>query len=115
MKINRIAQVGALAAVAALALAGCASNEGGGQTDAPESSLSGNLAGGGASSQEVAQQAWIAGFQTANPDVTIGPILSSLADSRSSPQTVGESARARSNRASALPICTARPRVMTIT
>lgn len=71
MKINRIAQVGALAAVAALALAGCASNEGGGQTDAPESSLSGNLAGGGASSQEVAQQAWIAGFQTANPDVTI--------------------------------------------
>ena len=71
MKINRIAQVGALAAVAALALAGCASNEDGGQTDAPESSLSGNLAGGGASSQEVAQQAWIAGFQTANPDVTI--------------------------------------------
>ncbi len=71
MKINRITQVGALAAVAALALAGCASNEGGAQTDAPVSSLSGNLAGGGASSQEVAQQAWIAGFQTANPDVTI--------------------------------------------
>lgn len=71
MKINRITQVGALAAVAALALAGCASNEGGTQTDAPVSSLSGNLAGGGASSQEVAQQAWIAGFQTANPDVTI--------------------------------------------
>ncbi len=71
MKINRITQVGALAAVAALALAGCASNEGGGQTDAPVSSLSGTLAGGGASSQEVAQQAWIAGFQTANPDVTI--------------------------------------------
>ena len=35
------------------------------------SSLSGNLVGAGASSQDAAQQAWIAGFQTANPDVTI--------------------------------------------
>ncbi|RKQ91121.1 phosphate ABC transporter substrate-binding protein (PhoT family) [Solirubrobacter pauli] len=33
--------------------------------------LSGNLAGAGASSQEAAQQAWIAGFQEANPDTTI--------------------------------------------
>ena len=33
--------------------------------------LSGNLVGAGASSQDAAQQAWIAGFQTANPDVTI--------------------------------------------
>ena len=33
--------------------------------------LSGNLVGSGASSQEVAVQAWSAGFQTANPDVTI--------------------------------------------
>lgn len=73
MKISRIAQVGAVAAVAALALAGCASNEtpGGGNTEAPESNLSGEIAGGGASSQEVAVQAWTAGFQTANPDVTI--------------------------------------------
>ncbi|WP_127819035.1 phosphate ABC transporter substrate-binding protein PstS [Microbacterium sp. CPCC 204701] len=73
MKISRIAQVGAVAAVAALALAGCASNEtpAGDNTDAPESNLSGEIAGGGASSQEVAVQAWTAGFQTANPDVTI--------------------------------------------
>ncbi|HET6672337.1 MAG TPA: phosphate ABC transporter substrate-binding protein PstS, partial [Agromyces sp.] len=35
------------------------------------SALSGNLVGAGASSQDAAQQAWIAGFQTANPDVTI--------------------------------------------
>ncbi|MFB7892347.1 phosphate ABC transporter substrate-binding protein PstS [Microbacterium sp. NPDC056044] len=74
MKISRIAQVGAVAAVAALALAGCASNEGtpGGtdETTAP-SNLSGEISGGGASSQEVAVQAWTAGFQTANPDVTI--------------------------------------------
>lgn len=74
MKISRIAQVGAIAAVAALALAGCASNEGtsGGSTDEPTTSdLSGEIAGGGASSQEVAVSAWTAGFQTANPDVTI--------------------------------------------
>ncbi|GAA1939029.1 phosphate ABC transporter substrate-binding protein PstS [Microbacterium aoyamense] len=74
MKISRIAQVGAVAAIAALTLAGCASNEGGtggGETDAPVSDLSGEIAGGGASSQEVAVQAWTAGFQTANPDVTI--------------------------------------------
>ena len=75
MKISRIAQVGAVAAVAALALAGCAANEGtpgGNSTGEPnESTLSGEIAGGGASSQEVAVAAWTAGFQTANPDVTI--------------------------------------------
>ena len=74
MKISRIAQVGAVAAVAALALAGCASNETpGGTTDetTAASDLSGEISGGGASSQEVAVQAWTAGFQTANPDVTI--------------------------------------------
>lgn len=73
MKISRIAQLGAVAAIAALTLAGCAANEGGtdGSTDAPASDLSGEIAGGGASSQEVAVQTWTAGFQTANPDVTI--------------------------------------------
>ncbi|MEZ5098091.1 MAG: phosphate ABC transporter substrate-binding protein PstS [Nocardioides sp.] len=54
----------------ALALTGCAAgNEGGGSGG--DSSLSGTLAGGGSSAQEAAQNAWIAGFQTANPDVTI--------------------------------------------
>lgn len=75
MKITRFAQLGALSAVAALALAGCAANEGGtsGGTETGDSgsSLSGEVASGGASSQEVAVQAWTAGFQTANPDVTI--------------------------------------------
>ncbi|RWR20571.1 phosphate ABC transporter substrate-binding protein PstS [Microbacterium enclense] len=74
MKITRFAQLGAISAVAALALAGCAANEGGntgGGTDGGSSSLSGEVASGGASSQEVAVQAWTAGFQTANPDVTI--------------------------------------------
>ena len=56
-------------AVAALVLAGCAaSNEGGSSAG---SGLAGSLAGGGSSAQEAAQGAWIAGFQTANPDVTV--------------------------------------------
>jgi phosphate transport system substrate-binding protein len=74
VKISRIAQVGAVAAVAALALAGCAANEQtpGGSTGEPTvSDLSGAIAGGGASSQEVAVAAWTAGFQTANPEVDV--------------------------------------------
>jgi phosphate transport system substrate-binding protein len=74
VKISRIAQVGAVAAIAALALAGCASNETGGG-NAPSASegptLSGTLNGSGATSQQVAIQAWTAEFQTANPDVTV--------------------------------------------
>jgi phosphate transport system substrate-binding protein len=75
VKITRFAQLGALTAVAALALAGCAANEGGGSTGGSSSdtgsNLSGEVASGGASSQEVAVQAWTAGFQTANSGVTI--------------------------------------------
>jgi phosphate transport system substrate-binding protein len=74
VKLTRIAKIGAIGAIAALALSACASNEGGGQDasadpDAPV--LSGELAGGGSSAQEVGVQAWAAGFQTANPDVTV--------------------------------------------
>ena len=74
MKLTRIAQLGAITAVAALALAGCAANESdGGNTAAPDngSTLSGTLSGIGASSMGAAQEAWIAEFQTANPDVTV--------------------------------------------
>ncbi|MDX2375968.1 phosphate ABC transporter substrate-binding protein PstS [Microbacterium sp. LRZ72] len=73
MKISRISRVAALGAVAALALAGCAANEGGGTTEpgAGDSSLSGTLDATGASSQAAAQEAWVAEFQMANPDVTI--------------------------------------------
>jgi phosphate transport system substrate-binding protein len=39
--------------------------------ESSESGLSGTLNGGGASSQEAAQGAWRAGFQEANPDVTV--------------------------------------------
>src|SRR5262245_31654738 len=80
MKSNRFMPV--LAVGAALAFAACgASNEsdssstpaatGGGESTPAAAELSGNLTGAGASSQEAAQQAWIAGFQEANPDVTI--------------------------------------------
>ena len=74
MKITRISRIAALGAVAALALAGCASNEAGGTTsEAPMDGpvLEGTLAGGGASSQEVAVQTWTAGFQGMHDGVTI--------------------------------------------
>lgn len=75
MKISRIAQLGAVAAVAALTLSACASNETApGDTSATEDApagLAGNLVGVGASAQEVAIQAWTTGFQIANPDVTV--------------------------------------------
>jgi phosphate transport system substrate-binding protein len=63
-------------AVLALALSGCgAGNESDGNSDAGSSdgasSLSGELNGGGATSQEKAEAAWAAGFQDANPDVTV--------------------------------------------
>ncbi len=60
-------------AALALTLTACsAANEGDGASGGGgDSDLSGTLAGGGASSQEAAQTAWIAGFQTENPDVTV--------------------------------------------
>ena len=74
MKISRIARIGAVGAVAALALTGCAANEAPAaeNSDAPAASeLEGTLKATGASSQGAAQEAWVAGFQTANPGVTI--------------------------------------------
>lgn len=63
---------GVAAVCAALALTGCASNE---NTSTPGndggSSLSGTLAGTGASSQKVAQENWTKNFQTQNSGVTI--------------------------------------------
>lgn len=61
----------AVAAVTALTMTACASNEmavGGAPAD---SDLTGTLNATGASSQTAAQEAWVATFQTANPDVTI--------------------------------------------
>ena len=73
MKLSRIAAPAALFLTAALALSACAANEAPAASDSTESAstLTGTLTGIGASSQGSAQEAWIAAFQTANPDVTI--------------------------------------------
>lgn len=80
MKIRLTA---ALGITAALLLSACATNEGTppatngneGSTSssgsAPASTLEGTLSGKGASSAKVAQETWIAAFQTANPGVTV--------------------------------------------
>src|SRR4051794_8484556 len=79
MKTTRF--VAALVAALALGVSACgASNEsddpapaaaGGSKSTPAAKELSGNLTGAGPSAQEAAHQAWIAGFQDANPDVTI--------------------------------------------
>ncbi|WP_448810817.1 phosphate ABC transporter substrate-binding protein PstS [Agromyces bauzanensis] len=71
MNLKRFGVPAVIAVTAALALSSCASNEGGAAPSESASTLSGNLVGAGSSAQDAAQQAWIAGFQTANPDVTI--------------------------------------------
>lgn len=72
---KRTASLLGLTMIGALALSACAANEGGAPaasgSTAPESTLSGTISGAGASSQGSAQEAWIAAFQTSNPDVTI--------------------------------------------
>ncbi|UOQ56348.1 phosphate ABC transporter substrate-binding protein PstS [Leucobacter allii] len=72
MKLSAFAKVAAIGGIAALTLTSCATNESGADTgDSASSSLSGELVGAGASSQDSAQGAWVAGFQTANADVTV--------------------------------------------
>ena len=73
MNFKRFGRTAAIAFVAVIALSSCAANEGDVATtgDAADSTLTGTLNAGGASSQGAAQEAWVAGFQTANPDVTI--------------------------------------------
>jgi phosphate transport system substrate-binding protein len=65
---------GALA-LGSLAAAGCGgdddSGSGGATTSGGGATVSGEIAGAGSSAQDAAQEAWIAGFQTANPDATI--------------------------------------------
>ena len=69
------ARRGIVPGIAALAivLSACsaANNDSGSGDAAAGGDFSGTLNGGGASSQEKAQNAWRAGFQTANPDATI--------------------------------------------
>jgi phosphate transport system substrate-binding protein len=70
---RRVAGPGIAALALGLGLSACAAGneETSGDTSATVEGLSGTLNGAGASSQEAAQAAWQAGFQTANPDVTV--------------------------------------------
>lgn len=82
---NRLVPAAVAAAALALVLTACGSDDpvqgsssddqtsdASGASDSAEVSvLAGELSGAGASSQESAMNAWIAGFQTANPDVSI--------------------------------------------
>ncbi|WP_294180076.1 phosphate ABC transporter substrate-binding protein PstS [uncultured Schumannella sp.] len=68
MNITRIGSVAAIAIASTLVLASCAGASEGGEGS---SDLTGTLIGAGASSQQSAQEAWVVGFQTANPDVTV--------------------------------------------
>jgi phosphate transport system substrate-binding protein len=61
-------------AIGSLAAAGCGDDDSSSGSDtsaAAGSGVSGQIAGAGSSAQDAAMQAWIAGFQTANPDTTI--------------------------------------------
>lgn len=61
----------ALVASAALAISGCAGDTSPATNADGTPVLSGTLIGAGASSQGAAQEAWVAGFQTANDSVTV--------------------------------------------
>lgn len=72
MIIKKFAAPIALLAASALSLTACAANETPAAPGAATAgALSGTLAGKGASSMKVGQEAWIAAFQTKNPGVTI--------------------------------------------
>jgi phosphate transport system substrate-binding protein len=68
-----VAGPGIAALTLGLGLTACAAGneQATGDSAATVEGLSGTLNGAGASSQEAAQQVWQAGFQTANPDVTV--------------------------------------------
>jgi phosphate transport system substrate-binding protein len=67
VNIKRSSSISAIALVGALALASCATTNGGSEPGG----LYGTLIGAGASSQQSAQESWVAAFQTANPDTTV--------------------------------------------
>ncbi|MET0726126.1 MAG: phosphate ABC transporter substrate-binding protein PstS [Leifsonia sp.] len=72
MKLKRFGAPVVLAVVATIALSSCAANEDAAPAATESaSSLTGTLNAAGASSQQAAQEAWVAAFQTANPDVTV--------------------------------------------
>jgi phosphate transport system substrate-binding protein len=68
---KRFGSVAAIAIAGSMLFSGCAANEASPAAGDTASKLSGTIDGAGASSQGSAQEAWVAAFQTSNPDVTI--------------------------------------------
>ena len=76
MKLQRTGRLAALLAASTLALTACASDDDQGAPAAAAAgsaapTVTGTLAGAGSSAQTAAMEAWIAGFQGENPDVTV--------------------------------------------
>ncbi|GAB3433407.1 phosphate ABC transporter substrate-binding protein PstS [Actinophytocola sediminis] len=79
MKPIRYGRIAAIVTAGALALSACGNdpvestdgNSDSGNGGEQAAAVSGEIAGAGASSQESAMEAWIAGFQSSNPDATI--------------------------------------------
>ena len=75
MKLTRFSLVVGALAASSLALTACGGSSGGTlRAPAPRRgtvALTGNLNGAGSTAQQAAMQAWQAGFQGANPDVTV--------------------------------------------
>ncbi|MHA6695526.1 phosphate ABC transporter substrate-binding protein PstS [Homoserinimonas sp. A520] len=68
MKFQRGGRLTVACVAATLLLTSCAVNE---LNLPPGSDLSGTVVGGGASSQQAAQEAWVAGFQSLHPNATV--------------------------------------------
>ncbi|MBH0129763.1 phosphate ABC transporter substrate-binding protein PstS [Salinibacterium sp. NK8237] len=71
MNFKRLGTIGAIAIAGTILLSSCATAAEDGSSDESMSDLTGTLVGAGASSQQSAQEAWVAGFQTANENVTV--------------------------------------------
>ncbi|WP_341952735.1 phosphate ABC transporter substrate-binding protein PstS [Salinibacterium sp. TMP30] len=71
MNFKRLGTIGAIAIAGTILLSSCAPATDSGDNGEAPSELSGTLIGAGASSQQSAQEAWVAGFQTANNNVTV--------------------------------------------
>jgi phosphate transport system substrate-binding protein len=71
VNFKRLGTIGAIAIAGTILLSSCAPAADSGDNGEVTSDLSGTLVGAGASSQQSAQEAWVAGFQTANENVTV--------------------------------------------
>ncbi|MGZ0211795.1 MAG: phosphate ABC transporter substrate-binding protein PstS [Actinomycetales bacterium] len=71
MNFKRLGTIGAIAIAGTILLSSCAAGTDSGTEEGTASDLTGTLVGAGASSQQSAQEAWVAGFQMANENVSV--------------------------------------------